>query len=241
MMIGISKVDITPPIGIRMDGYTKRSSASTDILDKLFAKSVSMQMRDEVVTVTSLDLLGVNPYWQESVNALGSVVLTATHTHSGPMICNKMLNWGIECNDVERNYVEMVKSGIRRSINNAVHNQFSINNISVGRIGIGDICSDRDNPGKNIDVYATVFTLKDGDIVKPFMIHLPCHPTALGPENTMISGDIAGWITRKLESIYGSTVVFINGAAGNVSTRYTRIKRGVEELDRLSNIIVNRI
>lgn len=240
-MIGISKVDITPSIGIRMDGYAKRSSVSNGILDKLFAKSVSMRIGNNTATITSLDLLGVNPLWQDSVNALGNVVLTATHTHSGPIICNEVLNWGSKCNDEENSYVESVGLNARRSAGGAIDNQFPVDNISVGRVFVGDICRDRDDPGKNIDVYATILAFKSGVEVKPFMIHLPCHPTTLGPENTMISSDIAGWITRKLESIYGSTVVFINGAAGNISTRYSRVKRGVEELERLSSIIVNRI
>ena len=81
------------------------------------------------------------------------------------------------------------------------------------------------------------------DQKKILLYNLCCHPTVLSGENLLISADFPGAVAGKLEEVPGAydMVVFINGSAGDMSTRFTRKASSFGECDRYSDIIVNAL
>jgi hypothetical protein len=69
-------------------------------------------------------------------------------------------------------------------------------------------------------------------------VHFACHPTILGADNLLISADFPGALRRHLSASFAGPpdaplVLFVNGAAGDVSTRFTRRAQNVEEVERI--------
>jgi neutral/alkaline ceramidase-like enzyme len=93
LQAGLAEVDITPPIGYRMDGYfTER--LSTGIKDPLMAKALVFQQGDTRAALVVCDLLGVPQSLTREVRAraaartgipAANIAITATHTHTGPL------------------------------------------------------------------------------------------------------------------------------------------------------------
>jgi hypothetical protein len=93
LQAGLAEVEITPPIGYRMDGYfTER--LSTGVKDPLMAKALVFQQGDTKVALVVCDLLGVPQTLTREVRAraaartgiaAANIAVTATHTHTGPL------------------------------------------------------------------------------------------------------------------------------------------------------------
>jgi hypothetical protein len=104
------------------------------------------------------------------------------------------------------------------------------------------------------------------DYKKILLYSISCHPTVLNGENLLLSADFAGAAAGKLEksgpdpsppaelSLSGKPgegvsvrpggydlVIFINGAAGDMSTRFTRNESSFEECDRYADLILGAI
>lgn len=90
---GVAVVDITPPIGYRMEGYfSERLSTGTH--DPLQAKAIVLQEGDERAALVVCDLCAINaavtgPAREQAEEKTGipasHILIAATHTHTGPL------------------------------------------------------------------------------------------------------------------------------------------------------------
>ena len=93
LQAGLAEVEITPPIGYRMDGYfTER--LSTGVKDPLMAKALVLQQGTTRTALVVCDLLGVPQTLTREVRMRAAartgipaenIAVTATHTHTGPL------------------------------------------------------------------------------------------------------------------------------------------------------------
>ena len=91
--VGLAEIEITPPLGYRMDGYfTER--LSTGVKDPLMAKALVVQQGDTKAALVVCDLLGVPQTLTREVRTraaartgipAANIAVTATHTHTGPL------------------------------------------------------------------------------------------------------------------------------------------------------------
>src|SRR5262245_36685374 len=92
---GAASVDITPPTGFAMWGYSARKDApSTGVLDPLYARAVVLAVGKKKIALVSLDL-GRAPNRQstqairknvQKEAGIEHVFLVGSHTHHGPVI-----------------------------------------------------------------------------------------------------------------------------------------------------------
>ena len=89
---GAAAVDITPPLGIRMEGYFVERVAR-DVHDPLLAKALVLDGSDATLAVVVCDLIGVErKYLDEAKRRIyertgippTNVLICCTHTHTGP-------------------------------------------------------------------------------------------------------------------------------------------------------------
>nr|KJR73810.1 MAG: hypothetical protein TU35_03710 [Thermoproteus sp. AZ2] len=104
MRVKYASLPITPPPGLKMDGYISRIGPARGPLDDLYLRTAEL----DGVFLASLDLVAVNPVFSRR----GAVA--ATHTHSGPSICHYAMSWG-GCGEGEGRYV----LGLSRLISSA--------------------------------------------------------------------------------------------------------------------------
>jgi len=68
MKIGFNKVDITPPVGIRLGGYAHRyGRPSEKVHDPLYAGVVIFESGENIVAIIFSDLLGINKTFSNRV------------------------------------------------------------------------------------------------------------------------------------------------------------------------------
>jgi hypothetical protein len=88
------------------------------------------------------------------------------------------------------------------------------------------------------DLFMIEFFRADGK--KILLYNLSCHPTVLNGENLLISADFPGSAASRLCGAY-DLAVFVNGSAGDVSTRFTRRESSFAECERLGALVARRI
>src|SRR5262245_64285573 len=94
LLAGVARAVITPPIGIRMVGYTVQEACSQDVERDLTATVLVLSDGATTVVLAALDVLFVPLPYSDRIRAtigqrLGipaeNVLLNGSHTHLGPM------------------------------------------------------------------------------------------------------------------------------------------------------------
>ncbi len=215
MRVGAARVDITPPLGMAMDGYEARASGATGVHDPLHVRALVVEGADgTTVALVVADLLQVLPRLQGEVAAeieartgitRERLQLVGTHTHSGPDLGRP--------SDAEQaigdRMVEAVESAWRAR-------QDAVAAVGVGRVeGIG---ANRRPDGGPVDDRVTVtrFDALDGSPIATH-VNYGCHPTTLGPDNTLYSADYPGVLCRIVDEAVGGVTIFSTGPQGDVN------------------------
>ena len=119
---GVSKVNITPPLGLKLIGSYGKPSDS--ILDELYAKALVLNDGSTTLAIVSADLLYspleeiTNPVREIIKEKIGipaqNVLVCATHTHSGPEVFSRsklVPGKQTDVDDIDQSYL---KSLIRK-------------------------------------------------------------------------------------------------------------------------------
>ena len=97
LQVGLAEIDITPPVGYRMDGYFTERLA-TGQRDPLKAKALVFQQGATRAAIVACDLLGMPLSMSRDVRALAAqrtgipasnIAIAATHTHTGPLFAGE--------------------------------------------------------------------------------------------------------------------------------------------------------
>ncbi len=215
MKIGAAKVDITPPLGCRMDGFESRTSGATGVHDPLRARALVAEGDDgTTVALMVADLLQVEQRLQDQVAAevlertgipRERLQLAGTHTHSGPA--------QHEPSEMERT--------IGHGIADAIARAWEERREAVAAVGIGHvdgIAGNRRPEGGPVDDRVTVtrFDAIDGSPIATH-VNYGCHPTTLGPNNTLYTADYPGFLCRFVDEAVGGVTIFSTGPQGDVN------------------------
>jgi neutral ceramidase len=237
---GAAKVDITPPPGLPMWGYSARLSASTGTLDPLYARVLVVESGEKRLALVTLDLgrtFGPDSlaHLRESVrksSGISYVLVAASHTHSGPAILDEYPS------NATPTWESLALEKIAKAIDEA-HQNVAEAHVGFG-YGITYIGHNRRrlNPDGSVTMFwrnptklptspfdATVSVLRvDTASRRPLaiLVNHACHPVVFGPDNVQYSADFPGAMTRKVEQILGGQMLcfFLQGAAGDIDPFY---------------------
>jgi neutral ceramidase len=223
MKVGTSQIDITPKPGVELSGFAARTQPSIGVLDPLFAKAVFLANVSERLLWIHCDLVGLDREivlefreWARQQLGLANtqVVLSATHTHSGP--CTIHLQ---ECGRYDPAYVELLQGRLRAAAESAIGQTEDCEVVTTE--GHLDLAVDRrQQASKHTDprVAAVGFRRSNGAF-KVVVVNYPMHPVALGSSNRQISADMPGQAAIRLSrQLPGNPAVLItNGACGNLN------------------------
>ncbi len=232
---GASRVDITPPAGLRLMGFADRTAPSTGIIDPLHARVLVLETSEERLAIVTLDVCRVfGPWWlaalrEQAKNSSGisHILVVATHTHSAPIIAddeNTSSGW-------ERETLDKVSKAILTAHQQAVDAQLGIGYGSVdvgynrrrmrpnGKVEM--IWEDPERkPMGPIDARVAVLRIDDkqGHPIA-ILINHALHPVIFGVNGLSYSADFIGPLTATVESSYGAATVclYIQGACGDIN------------------------
>lgn len=221
---GFSKVCISPPIGAPLAGFAARHGMCEGIHDDLFSRALVIEKDGNAVAFVSLDVLAVSSEFVERVREniqrrtgikSDAIMIAATHTHAGPVTIRTFFN---PDGTLDKDYMERLSKAVEDSVAQAFDNKFSAR-IGVGSGFISGIGVNRRTPDKQpIDEEIGIIKVEDlqGNTQAVF-INYACHPTVLGSNNLLATGDFPYFTVKKIEQNTGGFAMFVNGTQGNIS------------------------
>lgn len=223
---GFSKVCISPPVGSPLAGFAARQDVSSGIHDDLFVSALVLENAESAVAFVSVDVLAlpgdfvklVRSSVHDSVGLRPECIMIAcTHTHAGPVTITTFFN---PDESVDGNYLGFLGSCIVDAVTHAWRDRFPARvGIGAGHVeGVG--VNRRSGDQRPIDEEIGIIKVEDSaGTARAVFINYACHPTVLGPDNLLVTGDFPGFALEEIEKVIGpgSFAMFVNGTQGNIS------------------------
>jgi hypothetical protein len=236
------KVDITPPDSKWLSGYAPRRSDG--VLDRIYHRVLALDSGDAQLYVISSDLCLFSPSLYDGVTSdlqketgidPKHVLWSVTHTHAAPEIgppdMYKML-LGRSDHDWDREYTARVSRALVDAVKTAR------DTLEPARIvfGAGTSMANINRRAKDVDGKVSLGLNPEGAVDRQFnliqvtrpdgrpvalVVNYAMHGTVMSGQNLKISGDGPGTVAAYLEEKMGGTVLYINGAAGNIAPIYS--------------------
>jgi Neutral/alkaline non-lysosomal ceramidase, N-terminal len=243
------EVDITPSIGLPMDGYLARTGVSSGVHDPLMAQVLVLDdglTRAVIVTLDALAVSGaVTARLRRSLStALGAttdaIMICASHTHAGPSGLQDWFPIGVS-SGLNDELIDLIDVRLTRAAREA-RDRLAPARLAFAAGEVDGIGTDRNHGGPAPDPLVTVLSFEKPDSVPIAIIfHYACHPTVLGPQLDY-STDFPGAARRHVQASFpGAVCLYLNGAAGNISTRFTRRDQTFGEVERLGVVLAERV
>lgn len=222
MRIGRASVEITPSAGVEMAGYVARTQPSVGVHDPLMAHALLLESENGRLLWLHADVLGFEADTVERVkealrHAHGldaeEILLTTTHTHSGPAVGRMIL-----CGTYEEEYVRRLEEDLVRVGTQALREREDVSMV-FGTAWCDLAIDRRGRASAHVDPRVSVlgFRRPDGTFAA-LVANAAVHNVAMSHENRLFSGDMAGAAARQLRALPGQpTVLFTNGACGNLN------------------------
>ena len=223
---GFSKVCISPRIGAPLAGFAARLGVCEGIHDDLFSRALVLENDGSQVAFVSLDLLALASDFVERVRRNieektgipgKSVMIAATHTHAGPVTIRTFFN---PQDDLDSAYMDSLADAITTSVIEARGSRFPAR-VGIGHGWVKGIGVNRRSADKTpVDEEIGIIKIEDLDAHTRFvLINYACHPTVLGSNNLLATGDFPHFAVEKVEEALGDGgfAMFVNGTQGNIS------------------------
>jgi len=238
--IGLSRFDITPPVHAPINNWASGPSGrASGVHLPLTGTAMYLEQEGEVLLLVSLDL----GWWRtdDAIDALRTslsqrfgvepshVAICLTHTHAGPAVDPVAVGTD-EASDV-RTYLRSIAAALVQAAEGASANATPAL-LEWGR-GRCELAHVRDQWSESEARYVCGFepelsadhTLLVGRVVdesgtlRGLVVNYACHPTSLGPGNTLLSPDYVGVARGIVEPVAGAPMLFVQGASGELAPR----------------------
>jgi Neutral/alkaline non-lysosomal ceramidase. len=243
---GFSCSAITPEKKSCMAGYDGRQKKAEGVHDDLYVRCLIIKTDSGYIVLAALDLLGIDGVLGEKIkNQIENcdrdikrqgIYICATHTHSGP----STMFWDRGCYD--DGYADFIVQKSREAFLHAKQDLRDSELFSEFRT-IKGIASKRNSfdEGTGCEgIKCSLLNIRrdDGTIM---LINFPCHMTVLDENNLYYSRDMIFGLELTLRENNIDRFIFINGAAGDISTRFFKEEPSFGEAERLGRMLGNQI
>jgi len=247
LVAGASERRITPPGKVFLYGYPHVSRISTGVHDDLLCSALYLRHGDSATLLLANDLIFVSKQLTHHVRgeigrragiSPGAIAVTATHTHSGPVVVNYVsnrsdpvvpsadaayLHWLADC---------MVEAGCE-AVRSARPAEIGLQTVEVGGIG-----GNRHDPGGPADHHVPVLVVRDRVTHQPLAcaVTVAIHPTVLHEDSTLVSADFPHYFREHLWQTVvprSCALLFFNGTSGDQSPRHAVRENTFAEAARL--------
>jgi neutral ceramidase len=241
LLVGVSKVDITPENPVALTGYSSpEERISEGIHDRLYARALAFRAGAGRCVLLSADLAGFQTvpilHYQKEIFARlrlkpEELFLCGTHTHSGPMLF--LSRTYPHPNNYE--YSQWLKGRLFGAVEQALAR------LAPARVGVatgecavavnrrlplppsqikpgGDRVTMARNPEGEVDRQVQVLRIERSGAAPAALFDYGCHSRSLRAANHLISGDIFGIAEQYAERTLGGGAVSpaFAGASGDI-------------------------
>ena len=234
--------------GTPLAGYAARTSSAVGTRDALAIAALVLEQGSERLVILSADVVAFDADLRDQIaSSVGlersELAICASHTHSGPAgvvarlhpADRDRLNLELRSRfvSIAAQAIEIARSSMRPV------------DLVFGSSETEGVAANRNSASGLSDPRLSVLATRQGDgALQALLVHFACHPTILGADNLSISADFPGALRRNVAASLAQptgepVVLFVNGAAGDVSTRFTRRAQDVGEVERLGGSLAS--
>jgi len=222
---GAAAIDITPPPGIPLGGYSDRKGRPLKgVHDRIFAKALVLDDGKIRLALVTADLIGADIKFQRAIARanqlkLEAVMVCASHTHSGPGALSNSIVGVISLGSFNPRYYRWLRARLIQVVKTAI-SRLTPARLAIGIDSLPGRNRNRRKGEKIVDPQLVVIRV-DSSKGKPLaiLVNYSAHGTILGSRNMLVSADWMGYTQRYLEKAIGGKAValYANGAEGDLS------------------------
>lgn len=246
-MAGAATVDITPAGSVFLFGYPHVPRHSTGVHDPLECAALYLRAGRGGALFLACDLIYFDrdhafAIRRRAAEVVGlpveSVMLTATHTHSGPVMTNNLSNSADSVvPQADPGYLSWLVDQIGEAARMAVAaaEPAGLGLATARAEGVG---TNRHDPAGPSDPEVPVLLARSITTGRPLacLLIYAMHPTVLHEDSRLISADFIGFTRRALRRVLRAEdcpVLYLQGAAGNQSPRHVTKANTFDEARRI--------
>jgi neutral ceramidase len=255
---GPAQVEIPPPLGCPMWGYSSRKEGANGVHDPLMAKVLILKSTETTVALVSWDVCEFqSPWLHGQMKAIGvdRLLLLCSHTHAGPALDEPFPSAE---NPWKKNVEERILSAIKEAQTKMFPAYISAGEGSI-TLGYNRLRRDPDgfattlfeNPERipygPVDPNVGVIRVTDeSGKIRAVVVRYACHAVVLGPNNLKLSADYVGAMYRAVEKSLGdgALCLFAQGGAGDINPLFLA-REGHEEdflpVDTMGNYLAKEV
>lgn len=254
LQLGVSKVDITPRRAAPLAGFAHRQGPFASVAAPLFARC--FWFADDgarPVLLVTADLI----WWGAGITASirarfpgVCVVLTATHTHSGPQTATEFAPvLGLAPADYLADLEEWIVAAALEAKGNCEPVRVFAGTVDVAlgihrRKFVDGVMQMAPNPDGPTDPACTLVRFMGANgAAKAQLVHATCHPTTT--DALAVSSEFCGHAMARLESAFGCVSGFLQGFCGDVRPALVRdgafYRGGQEEVRELGDVLAGAV
>lgn len=249
----VSSVLITPPMGTSLAGYFTDRKAK-GVYDDLYAKILLIKKGPSMAIIIACDLIGVYSGFtfpiREAISReihipLSSIMISATHTHTGPVMSGDLANQDY-LNDISRKIIKetvaasqklescLIEYGSGELKGYAFNRRYLMKDGKVlTNPGIGNLNVLK--PAAEVDYSVNVIKIKSSNSIKALVVNTALHGDTI--QGNMVSSDWPGYLTAHVKEALGpKEVLVLNGSAGDINHFDVIGKSAVQNINEAKRI-----
>lgn len=252
---GAAVTDLTPAHSVFLYGYPNVARHSTGVHDRLECAALYVESGAGRTIFLANDLINVSKRFTADVRrriaertgvAPDAIVVTATHTHSGPVMVDYLSNAAdAMVPKADERYVAWVAEQMVSAACSAYDRAqpAEVGLVTARAAGVGGNRHDPAGPA-DPDVPVLAVRAQGGGAPIAVLLVYGMHPTVLHEDSTVISGDFPHFTRQYVQQHLvgaGCPVLYLSGAAGNQSPRHHTKANTLAEARRLGDLIGQQI
>jgi len=251
LLAGAARVEITPPVGIPLAGYGNRKGrGSTGIHDPLYTRALALSDKSQIVIILANDLLAITDDLYKAVYKKISreiplepdaLMISASHTHSGPGALAKRFWEGFAAGPFEPEFFEETTERMARAAVAAYHHMRPAR-LGGGSIAVPEMIRNRMVTDGPTDPALNFLVFKTQDrVMTVYLVNYSAHPTVLKDNNDHVSGDFPGALSRRLEEETGVIALYTAGAVADMTANPPPGGDDYEKAEKMGRILANKV
>jgi len=234
---GAARVDVTPPVGIRLIGYAVREGVSLGVDEPLTLTALALRSQGTTIVLISLDACLVyipfaRKFREQCAQSIGisaeHILLNFSHTHAAPATDGYMDYDTPEQLDLQADFRSLLLDRGEQACRKAIES------LQPARLSVGwGECHANINRRQQTEEHGvllgedplgpcdrTVGVIRVDDLSgSPLAVayRYSCHTVTVGPKTNLFSPDFVGPARRLIEGALSCPSLFLQGCAGNIN------------------------